>query len=327
MTSVKSKDSETSKLRNGASGSSWSALSLRDLHYVVSLAQLRHFGQAAEACRVSQPALSGQIRKIEELLGITLFERTNRRVALTEAGERVSVQALRVLEEAQKLADLSAPDREVLSGKLILGVIASVGPYWIPRILAPLKKAYPHLELILREGLTDELLAELREGELDVVLAAQTFDPKGFSLYPFAFEPFQLAAPSDSAIAAKTVIKTTDLRSEEMVLLEDGHCLRDQVIDLCPASRRGKVRKYHAVSLETVRYLVASGAGYTLMPELAVKQARGLKDPLVTYRKVEGREVGRKLLLACRDQYPRAKDVRELTSFLKRWSAQEGIGL
>jgi len=327
MSSEKPKVSDSGKSRSSSSASSWSSLSLRDLQYVVTLAQLRHFGQAAEACHVSQPALSGQIRKIEQLLGVPLFERTNRRVTLTETGARVAEQALRVLEEAQKLDEVSATDREVLSGKLTLGVIASVGPYWIPRILGPLKKAYPQLDLVLREGLTDELLSELKEGELDVVLAAQTFEPKGFHVYSFAFEPFWLAAPSGHPLVTKTSVKAGDLRTEEMVLLEDGHCLRDQVIDLCPVNRRGKVRQYHAVSLETVRYLVASGAGYTLMPELSVPSSKLQRDPLISYRPLDGKEVGRRLIIVCRDQFPRVRDVRELVGFLKKWVQKEGLSV
>ena len=212
----------------------WSALSLRDLQYIVTLAQTRHFGRAAEACHVSQPALSSQVKKIEDLLGVVLFERTNRKVSLTEAGARVSEQALRVLEEAGRLEEVASPSREVLTGRIRFGVIASVGPYWVPKFLAQLKKAYPQLELVLREGLTDELLEELRDGELDVVLAAQTFSSKGLHLYPFAFEPFWLAVPHDHAFASKSGVRPSDLRASDMILLEDGHCLRDQVVDLCP---------------------------------------------------------------------------------------------
>ena len=306
---------------------SWSSLSLRDLHYIVTLAHLRHFGKTAEVCHISQPALSAQIKKIEEVLGVALFERTNRKVGLTDAGSRVAEQALRVLEEAGRLEEVAMPSRALLSGKLRLGVIASVGPYWVPRFLAPLRKAYPELELVLREGLTDELLEELRDGELDVVLAAQTFSPKGFHVYPFAFEPFWLAVPADHPFATKTAVRAADLRASDMVLLEDGHCLRDQLVDLCPVSHRGKVRQYHAVSLETVRYLVASGAGYTLMPKLAVPGRKVGRDGLLVYRELEGRDVGRKLLLACRDQYPRLRDIRELVGFLKKWSDGEGFGL
>jgi len=305
----------------------WSSLSLRDLQYIVTLAQLRHFGQAAEACHVSQPALSAQVKKIEELLGVPLFERTNRKVALTEVGSRVAEQALRVLEEASKLEDVASPSRALLTGKLRFGVIASVGPYWVPKFLAPLRKAYPDLQLVLREGLTEQLLEELRDGELDLILAAQTFSSKGLHLYPFAFESFWLALPQDHPLASKTAVRASDLRTDDMVLLEDGHCLRDQVIELCPVSHRGKVRQYHAVSLETVRYLVAAGAGYTLMPRLAVPLKKTGRDGMLTYRELEGREVGRKLVLACRDQFPRLKDVRELVSFLKKWSEAAGLGL
>jgi len=309
------------------SAQAWSALSLRDLQYIVTLAQTRHFGRAAEACHVSQPALSGQLKKIEDGLGVTLFERTNRKVGLTEVGARVAEQALRVLEEAAKLEEISSPDRPVLSGKLRLGVIASVGPYWVPFFLGPLKKAFPQLDLVLREGLTHEILEELRDGELDVVLAAQTFSPKGFHVYPVAFETFWLATSPEHPFVQKSQVKPSDLRASDMVLLEDGHCLRDQIMDLCPVKHRGQVRQYHAVSIETVRYLVAAGAGYTLIPKRAVPVKKSSKEGLVYYRELDGKEVGRKLILVCRDQFPRMKDVRELVGFLKKWASAEGYGL
>jgi LysR family transcriptional regulator, hydrogen peroxide-inducible genes activator len=294
-----------------------SALSLRDLQYIVAVAQHGHFGRAAGACHVSQPALSGQIKKIEELLGIALFERSNRRVAVTEIGQAVVAQARLVLEEAEKIVDLAKAVREALAGSFRLGAIATLGPYLMPHLLGSLRREYPKLELILKEGLTDGLLAELRAGRLDAVLAARTFDEDGLTVFPLFTEPFLLTLPKNHALAGRTLIKVTDLRAAEMVLLEDGHCLRDQAIEMCPANRRGNIKELHATSLETLRHLVASGAGYTLMPMLAVTQDERLKE-LIRYRRVEGKDIGRAIALVCRDRFPRKRDVELLAEFIRR---------
>src|SRR5438874_4452181 len=169
---------------------SW--LTLRDLQYLVSVADHGHFGKAAAACNVSQPALSAQIRKIEDVLGMQLFERTNRRVAITQPGQMVANQARVVLEEAAKLGEFSRSAQERLSGSLRLGAIATVGPYLMPHLLAPLRKAYPKLDLFLQEGLTDQLLAELKAGRLDAVIASDTFDDPSLRSVPLFFEPFVL---------------------------------------------------------------------------------------------------------------------------------------
>jgi LysR family hydrogen peroxide-inducible transcriptional activator len=292
---------------------SW--LTLRDLEYIVAVAQYLHFGKAADACNVSQPALSAQVKKMEQRLGFTIFERTNRRVSVTEQGKRVIEQAKIVVEEAGKIAALAS--RETADGKmrgtLRLGAIATLGPYYIPSFLPQIKKAYPELQLIFREGLTEELLSELRSGELDAVLAARTFNESGLRVFSLFREPFLLAAPKNHPLSKKAKFSPRDLRSEEMVLLEDGHCLRDQTLQLCPPNRRGNVRQLHVTSLETLRHLVGAGLGYTLMPQLAAgSQMKGL----LQYRKFEEGDIGREIVLACRDRYPRIRDVEKLANFL-----------
>ena len=293
-----------------------SGLTLRDLQYVVAVADHRHFGKAARACHVSQPALSGQIRKIEEYLGVTLFERSLKRVAITEVGAAIIQQARVVLEEAQKILTAAKSTRAPLAGLFRLGAIATLGPYLMPHLLAPLRKSFPKLELYLKEGLTDDLLEELRSGALDAVLAAQTFDTEGLYVMPLFVEPFLLTLPKGHPLQAKDPVPVSELRAGEMVLLEDGHCLRDQSIAACRPNRRGHVKEMHVASIETLRHLVASGAGYTLMPLLAVNDDERLKD-LIRYRRLEGSHTGRTIVLACRERFPRRHEVELLADFIR----------
>jgi LysR family hydrogen peroxide-inducible transcriptional activator len=293
---------------------SW--ITLRDLEYLVSVAEHQHFGRAAEACHVSQPALSAQIRKVEDVLGVKLFERSNRRVVISAVGAAVAAQAMVVLEEAKKIATLTSAASEPLTGPFRLGVIATLGPYLMPRVLSPLRKEFPKLELLLREGLTESLVQDLRMGALDAVLAAPTFRMDGLRSIPLFSERFLLAASRSHPLARKKPLRTRDLRSEDMVLLEDGHCLRDQTIDICSPSRRGSFREFHATSLETLRHLVASGFGYSLMPQLAVDSQPRLSGLLV-YREFDDKPVGRTIVLAFRDRFARMADVEALASFVR----------
>ena len=293
-----------------------SALTLRDLEYLVAVADRRHFGKAADACHVSQPALSAQIRKIEDFLGVQLFERSNRNVVITPIGEQVARQARVVLEEAGKIAELVQEISEPLSGALRLGAIATLGPYLMPHLLGPLRKQFPRLELLMKEGLTDELIEDLRNGMLDAVLAAPTFDTDGLRVIRLFEEPFLVAAPKNHAFASRSTVRPKDLNSEDMVLLEDGHCLRNQTVEVCPANRRGKFREFQATSLETLRHLVASGFGYSLMPRLAVDSNDRLKN-LITYRPFEGKPVGRTILLVCRERFGRMNDIEALAQFIR----------
>jgi LysR family transcriptional regulator, hydrogen peroxide-inducible genes activator len=295
---------------------SW--LTLRDLQYLVAVADHAHFGKAAVACHVSQPALSGQIRKVEDVLDVQLFERSNRKVAITPMGQAVVDQARVVLEEARKLGELTMAVQQPLSGALRLGAIATVGPYLMPHLLAPLRKAYPKLDLFLQEGLTEQLLAELKAGRLDAVIASDTFSDASLRVMPLFFEPFLLAVPPNHPLATKAKIHRRDLHPEEMILLEDGHCLRDQTLDICPANRRGHIKQFHATSLETLRHLVATGSGYTLIPELAVRDEKQLRM-LIRYRKFDdNKPVGRNIILTCRNRIGRTADIDALAGFIRR---------
>jgi LysR family hydrogen peroxide-inducible transcriptional activator len=293
---------------------SW--LTLRDLQYLVAVSQYLHFGKAAQSCRVSQPALSVQIKKMEDLLGVSLFERSNRSVVLTEVGHRIVAQAKVVLDEAAKLGTLSQGAHGPLSRTLKLGAIATLGPYFIPFLLGPLKKAYPEAKLLIREGLTEDLLHQLRAGTLDAVLASPPFEQDGLQVIPLFVEPFVLAAPKGHHLSRKDSVRTADLKASEMVLLEDGHCLKDQTLSLCTLGRRGNVQEFQATSLETLKHLVAEGLGYTLVPLLAAKADPKL-DQLIEYRAFSGKGIGRTISLVCRARYSGMGDIDALAQFIR----------
>jgi LysR family hydrogen peroxide-inducible transcriptional activator len=256
-------------------------MNLRDLRYLVALADERHFGRAAERCHVSQPTLSAQVRKLEEYLGVPLFERQPRRVTLTEAGERIVERARRLLLEADAIVALAKTDRDPLAGELKLALIPTVGPYLLPHIARRLRKDLPRLKLMLYEYQTAPLLEKLRAGEIEVGILALPVPLDGLEAEPLYDEPFTLAVPSGHRLADQERVKVDDLKGETLLLLEDGHCLRDQALEVCSRIRVNEEQDYRATSLETLRQMVAAGHGVTLLPQLAaespVGSARGLR--------------------------------------------------
>lgn len=295
-------------------------MTLRDLQYVVAVAEELHFGRAAKRCAVSQPALSTQIRKLEEQLGALFFERTQRQVTLTEQGRRLVEQARLVLEEAQKIPGLIKQRETPLTGPFRLGAIASVGPYLFPHILAALRKSFPDLELFIQEGLTDGLIQQLRNGSLDAVIASPTFDRHGLREERLYFEPFLLAAPKGHPLARSRKLHGEDLHADEMVLLEDGHCMKDQTLQLCGSGRRQRSKGFQAASVETLRQMVAAGMGYTILPELAVPEKNPPLKELVDYRGFDEGQVGRWIALYSKERFSRPSDIDAFTEFLKKQS-------
>lgn len=276
---------------------SW--LTLRDLEYLIAVAKHGHFGRAAKECHVSQPSLSTQIKKIEGYLGVSLFERTNRRVTITEAGRKIANQAQAVIDEAMKIQSSIAEASKPKFENLKIGVIASLSPF-VPHVLTQLKKSFPAAKLSLREGQTEDLIRELKSGALDAVIAADTVKDPTLKVHQLFFEPFVLAAPKGNPILDNPKIRVADLKVSEMVLLEEGHCLRDQIVDFCSIGKRGQVRTFHANSIETLRHLVASGAGYTLLPQLAVKEQP--MENLISYREFGNKVLGRDVVAIHRKQ-------------------------
>jgi LysR family hydrogen peroxide-inducible transcriptional activator len=256
-------------------------MNLRDLRYLVALADERHFGKAADRCFVSQPTLSAQIRKLEEYLGAPLVERQPKRVSLTETGEKVVQRARRLLQEADAIVELAKTDRDPLAGHLRLALIPTVGPYLLPHVAGPLRRAVPRLKLMLYEYQTAPLLEKLRDGELDLGILALPVPTDGLDSATLYDEPFTLAVPASHPLAERDRVKVEDLRGETLLLLEDGHCLRDRALEVCSRIRINEEQDYRATSLETLRQMVAAGHGVTLLPELAaetpVGTARGLR--------------------------------------------------
>ncbi|GAB2574276.1 DNA-binding transcriptional regulator OxyR [Dyella jejuensis] len=246
-------------------------MNLRDLHYLVSLAEHRHFGRAAEACFVSQPTLSTQIKKLEDELGVALVERTPRKVLLTEVGREIANRARDVLNEIEQIKGIARRTVDPEAGTVKLGIFPTLGPYLLPHVVPMLGKRFPRLELLLVEEKTETVLHRLREGKLDAgILALPLHDDNLHAEFLFE-EPFLLAVPQSHPLAHRTQLKLSDLSDQNLLLLEDGHCLRDQALEVCHMAGAGEKSGFRATSLETLRQMVASNVGITLLPTLAVK--------------------------------------------------------
>ena len=243
-------------------------MNLRDLEYLVALAESRHFGRAAERCHVSQPTLSAQLRKLEEFLGVALVERRPRRLALTAAGEAVVERARRMLRDADDIRSLARASQDPLAGSLKVGLIPTLGPYLLPRVAPRIAKALPKLSMLLHEYQTAPLVERTLAGELDLAILALPADTKGLVTRPLFDESFLVAMPAKHRLAAKKQVRAADLEDEKLLLLEEGHCLRDQALEVC-AHAGTEEQAFRATSLETLRQMVASGLGLTLLPELA----------------------------------------------------------
>jgi LysR family hydrogen peroxide-inducible transcriptional activator len=246
-------------------------MNLRDLEYLVALAELRHFRKAAERCFVSQPTLSGQIKKLEAYLGVQLLERSKHRVMLTPIGEEIVRRAQRILQEAQNLEEVARASSDPSTGPIHIGLIPTVAPYLLPLILAPLKAAFPQLELMLHEVQTDVLVKQLRQGSLDVGILAVPLHEEGLNEELLYHEPFVLATPAGHALSQQKQVSLSALNKETLLLLEDGHCLRDQALELCFSAGAREQQSFRATSLETLKHLVAAGNGMTLLPQLAAQ--------------------------------------------------------
>lgn len=292
-------------------------LSLRDLEYLIAISEELHFGRAAHRLHVSQPTLSEQIKKLESMLELKLFERTNRSVSLTPQGEELTEIARKVLKEAQLFIRIAKKKKHPLCGEFHLGAIATVGPYYMPYIIAPLRKAFPELELIIHEGLTDDLLAKLDQGELNAIIASRTFDEKKYRVYALYKEPFWLVAPLELPLNLKNgKVSVKDVNEEHLLLLTEGNCLKDEVLNFCSLSRNRSSLQKQSSSLDTLKYLVASGNGYTFFPELAINDDKKLKSLIRYYPFVE-KSAYREIVLVTREQYPKPDEIRLLYSKLK----------
>jgi LysR family hydrogen peroxide-inducible transcriptional activator len=257
-------------------------MTLTELKYIVAVARERHFGRAAEACFVSQPTLSVAIKKLEDELGVQLFERGSTEVSITPIGGQIVEQAQRVLEESSAIKEIAKQGKDPLAGPLRLGVIHTIGPYLLPALVPRMIRNAPKMPLLLQEGLTIKLLEALRLGDIDVAILAEPFPSQGFVTQAVYDEPFVVAVPNQHPWARRKHVKSTELKEETMLLLGTGHCFRDQVLEVCPELSRysqasaGIQKTFEGSSLETIRHMVASGIGITVLPWTAMPP--GVRD-------------------------------------------------
>ena len=295
-------------------------MNLRDLKYLVAVAEHRHFGRAAEACFVSQPTLSTQLKKLEETLGVTLIERSNRQVMLAAEGEKIVEQAQRILAEVNILTAMSEQIREPMGGELRLGVIPTIAPYLLPKIFGPIGKDYPKLRINLTEGQTAQILRMLKQGDLDAVILALPVNEDNVEEFELYDEPFLLTVSSDHSAATQNEADAEDLEGENVLLLEDGHCLRDQALSICQTNGGVESSGYSAASLETLRGLVSAGLGVTLMPALAVPSPTVLASN-VRYIPFSDRTLSRKIGLCWRKSSTRGELLNEFSRSLGKYLA------
>lgn len=290
-------------------------MTLTELRYIVAVARERHFGRAAQGCFVSQPTLSIAIKKLEDELGVTLFERGGQEVTVTEIGERVIEQAQRVLEEAETIKRLAGEHQNELVGPLKLGIIFTIGPYLLPRLIPALRTLAPDMPLLIEENYTARLAEMLKRGEVDAVIVADPFDEPGTIAWPLYDEPFVVATPKGHPWEALDAIDTSQLAEQSVLLLTQGNCFRDQVLEACSelSSRQhhghGIAGMLQGSSLNTIRHMVASGIGVTVMPATSVSAADA---PLLSVRPFRAPVPHRRVLLVTRKQFFRRKAIQTL---------------
>lgn len=293
-------------------------MTLTELRYIVMLAKEQHFGRAAERCFVSQPTLSIAVKKLEEELGIALFERTKSRVQPTPIGEKIVLQAQQVIEQTSAIRDLASEGKDQLSSPLAVGAIFTIGPYLFPKLIPELRQKTPSMPLVIEEGFTATLRKRLRNGELDVIVVALPFHEPDVVTQPLREEPLMVLVPAGHKLSKQTVVKPAELDGENLLLLGEGHCLRDQILESCPNLRAAIENNDSPIrtaaegsSLETLRHMVASGMGITLLPESAAMSSSyspGLLKAIPFSKPAPSRTIA----LAWRASFPRHKAVDAL---------------
>jgi LysR family hydrogen peroxide-inducible transcriptional activator len=303
-------------------------MTLTELRYIVTLAQEQHFGRAAERCHVSQPTLSVGVKKLEDELGVLIFERSKSAVRLTPVGEAIVTQAQKVLEQAQGVRELAQVGKNQLAAPLKVGAIYTVGPYLFPHLIPQLHRVAPDMPLYIEENFTHILRDKLRTGELDAIIIALPFQEADVLTKPLYDEPFCVLMPADHPWTARASIDSSQLNDKSLLLLGEGHCFRDQVLEACPATRKGQAPSHTTVessSLETIRHMVASGLGVSVLPLSAVDShhyAPGVLEvrpltPPVPYRTVA---------IAWRASFPRPKAIEVLADSARLCSVARPAG-
>lgn len=292
-------------------------MTLNELRYIVAVARESHFGHAAEACFVSQPTLSVAVRKLEKELGVSLFERGAGEITMTATGRRIVAQAQRVLEEADAVKSLARQGRNPLAGPLRLGAIYTIGPYLLPQLLPLVMRQAPDMPLVIEENFTAVLSERLKRGEVDVILISLPFDEPGILTRDLYDEPFDLLLPSRHPLTAQAAVELEQLGDETVLLLGQGHCFRDQVLQVCPQCLQSSVgggnlqRSLEGSSLETIRFMVAGGLGITVLPCTAAGANR-LPEGMVSVRPFARTPPQRRVALAWRKSFPRVEAVEVL---------------
>ncbi len=294
-------------------------MNLRDLKYLIAVAETLHFGKAAERCFVSQPTLSGQLKKLEDELGVSFFERTNRSVAITPIGEMVLQHAKLVIEQVDAIVQLAQAHNDPLAGPIRVGAIPTISPYLMPLILMPLRQQYPKMKLILVEETTDNLIDHLLDHKVDIAILGTPVSEPELAELPIFNEPFWLAHHSDHELYTKDEITRKDLTNLDLLLLADGHCLARQVMDVCQVaeeSLNGDSADLRAASLETLLQLVGAGYGSTLVPALAM-QGSWTTGLGIVARKLELKDAYRTVRLVYRRSFPRVSAIDALAEVIK----------
>ncbi|MBE4071010.1 DNA-binding transcriptional regulator OxyR [Vibrio parahaemolyticus] len=290
-------------------------MNIRDFEYLVALAEHKHFRKAAEACFVSQPTLSGQIRKLEDELGTVLLERSSRRVLFTDSGLQLVDQAKRILSEVKTFKDMASGQSGAMTGPMHIGFIPTVGPYLLPKILPQLKEEFPELELFLHEAQTHQLVRQLEEGKLDCLVLASVAETAPFKEIEVYNEPLSVAVPCGHEWAQLDQVDMLELNGKTVLALGDGHCLRDQALGFCFAAGAKDDERFKATSLETLRNMVAAGAGITLLPRLSIP-AEKQKDG-VCYIPAVNPTPSRSIVLAYRPGSPLRARFEALAAKIK----------
>ncbi|CAG4886330.1 hydrogen peroxide-inducible genes activator [Paraburkholderia saeva] len=297
-------------------------MTLTELKYIVAVARERHFGRAAEACFVSQPTLSVAIKKLEDELNVQIFERGTSEVSVTPVGEQIVSQAQRVLEQTLAIKEIAKQGKDPLVGPLRLGVIYTIGPYLLPTLVKQMIRRVPQMPLMLQENYTLKLIELLKQGEIDVAIMALPFPETGLMLRPLYDEPFVVALPSGHAWETRAKIDPDDLKQETMLLLGSGHCFRDHVLGVCPELMRfsqnadGIQKTFEGSSLETIRHMVASGVGITVLPRMSVTEVKphagGADSGLLSYVHFDEPVPDRRVVLAWRKSFTRMPAIEAI---------------